>query len=91
LHTNGQKVSAFTDPVMALEYFKVNCNTCSLILSDIRMPGMNGYELIKKAKEIHKQVNVILMSAFEINERDFHNLLPDIGRRLPSKAIFQQR
>jgi DNA-binding NtrC family response regulator len=78
LHKKGMKVSAFTDPVMALEDFKVNCKTCSLILSDIRMPGINGYELVKKAKEIDKQIKVILMSAFEINEREFHNLLSDI-------------
>jgi DNA-binding NtrC family response regulator len=78
LHKKGMKVSAFTDPVMALEDFKVKCKTCSLILSDIRMPGINGYELVKEAKEIDKQIKVILMSAFEINEREFHNLLPDI-------------
>ncbi|MFL6421354.1 MAG: response regulator [Nitrososphaeraceae archaeon] len=72
------KVSAFTDPVMALEEFKIECNDCSLILSDIRMPGMNGYEFVKKTKEIDKQVKIILMSAFEINDREFHNLLPDI-------------
>jgi len=63
---------------MALEDFKVNCKDCSVILSDIRMPGMNGYELIKKTKEIDKQVKVVLMSAFEIQEKEFHNLLPDI-------------
>jgi DNA-binding NtrC family response regulator len=40
LQINGLKVSAFTDPIMALEDFKVNGQTCSLILSDIRMPGM---------------------------------------------------
>jgi two-component SAPR family response regulator len=78
LRINGQEVSAFTDPVMALEDFKVNCKTCRVILSDIRMPGINGYELVKKAKEIDKQVKVVLMSAFEINEKEFHNLLPDI-------------
>ena len=78
LHKKGMKVSAFTDPVMALEDFKVKCKTCSLILSDIRMPGINGYELVKKAKEIDKQIKVILMSAFEMNVREFHNLLPDI-------------
>jgi YesN/AraC family two-component response regulator len=54
---------------MALEDFKANGKTCSLILSDIRMPGMNGYEFVKKAKEIDKQVEVILMSAFEINDK----------------------
>jgi two-component SAPR family response regulator len=39
---------------------------------------MNGYELIKKAKEIHKQVKIVLMSAFEINDKEFHNIFPDI-------------
>jgi two-component SAPR family response regulator len=78
LQKNGTKVSIFTDPVMALEEFKINCTTCGLILSDIRMPGMNGYEFVKKAKEIDKQVKVVLMSAFEIQEEEFHNMLPDI-------------
>ena len=78
LQITGMKVSAFTDPVTALEHFRVNCKTCSVILSDIRMPGINGYEFVKKAKEIDKQVKVVLMSAFEINDKEFHNLLPDI-------------
>ncbi|HJT48573.1 MAG TPA: response regulator [Nitrososphaeraceae archaeon] len=78
LQKNGTKVSVFTDPVMALEEFKNNCTTCGLILSDIRMPGMNGYELLKKAKEIDKQVRVVLMSAFEIEGKEFHNMLPDV-------------
>ena len=42
------------------------------------MPGMNDYELVKKTKGIDKQVKVILMSAFEINEKEFHNMSPDI-------------
>jgi DNA-binding NtrC family response regulator len=78
LNRCGFKVSAFTDPAMALEYFNMNRKDCGLILSDIRMPGMNGYELVKKTKEIDKQVKVVLMSAFEIQDKEFHNLLPDI-------------
>ena len=78
LDRDGFNVSAFTDPVMALEDFKLNCNSCSLILSDIRMPGMNGYEFIKKTQEIDKQAKVILMSAFDIEDKEFHNVLSDI-------------
>jgi two-component SAPR family response regulator len=75
---HGFHVSAFTDQAMALEYLKLNCNTCNLILSDIMMPEMNGYEFVKKAKEIDRQVKVVLMSAFEINDEEFHNILSDI-------------
>lgn len=78
LKEHGFKVSAFTDPAVALEDFQINYKTCSLILSDTKMPKMNGYELIKKAKEIDKQVKVVLMSAFEINNEEFHNMLSDI-------------
>jgi DNA-binding response OmpR family regulator len=78
LSKHGFKVSSFTDALMALDYFKTNHKNCSLVLSDIRMPGINGYELVKKAKEIDKHVKTILMSSFEIQEKEFHNLLPDI-------------
>jgi two-component system, response regulator YesN len=50
------------------------------MLSDIRMPGMNGYEFVKKAKEIDKQVKTILMSAFEIHDyEELHNALIDLN------------
>jgi DNA-binding NtrC family response regulator len=78
LRKHGFKASAFTNPPMALEHFTKNHNNCSLILSDIRMPGMNGYEFVKKVKKINSKVKVILMSAFEINDKEFYNLLPDV-------------
>jgi two-component system, cell cycle sensor histidine kinase and response regulator CckA len=78
LLTHGFKVSAFTDSVIALDYFRLNCKTCNLILSDTMMPEMNGYEFVRKAKEIDEDVKVVLMSVFEINDEEFHNVLSDI-------------
>ena len=75
---HGFKVSAFTDPTIALESLNSNDYGCDLIISDIRMPGMNGYELIRKAKEIKKQLKVVLMTAFDIDDIEFHDLLSDI-------------
>jgi DNA-binding NtrC family response regulator len=75
---HGFKASAFTNPPMALEHFTKNHNNCSLILSDIRMPGMNGYEFVTQVKKINPKVKIILMSAFEIHHKEFHNVLPDI-------------
>ncbi len=74
------KVCTFTDPFKALAHF----NSASkedyhdIVLSDIRMPGMNGYEFVRKVKERDPKVKVVLMSAFEINDKEFHNLLPDV-------------
>jgi YesN/AraC family two-component response regulator len=42
------------------------------------MPGMNGYEFIKKVKRIKPECRTILMSAFEINDIEFSKVLPDI-------------
>jgi hypothetical protein len=43
------------------------------------MPRMNGYEFVKEAKDIDRQVKTILMSAFEVNDdEELHNILTDI-------------
>jgi YesN/AraC family two-component response regulator len=40
------------------------------------MPVMNGFQFIKKVKEIKPQVKVFFISAFEINEMEFRTELP---------------
>jgi two-component system cell cycle sensor histidine kinase/response regulator CckA len=75
----GFRVSVFTDPVVALEYFKLNFKICcSMVISDIRMPGMSGYEFARKVKGINPDVKIILMSAFEINNIQLSKFLPNI-------------
>ena len=75
----GFRVSAFTDPIVALEYFKSNFeDLLHIIISDIRMPGMNGYEFVRKVKAINPEGKIILMSSFEINDIEFSKVLPDI-------------
>jgi DNA-binding NtrC family response regulator len=42
-----------------------------LIISDFRMPGLNGMEFLKKIKDLNPNVKTILMTAFEINDKIF--------------------
>jgi DNA-binding NtrC family response regulator len=77
----------FTDPLQALEFFKHNSGTITLVLSDIRMPQMNGYELVTKIKELQPKVKVILMSAFEINDKEFSRMLPSVEIGIISTRI----
>jgi DNA-binding NtrC family response regulator len=67
LRRNGFNVFGFTNPFLALEHFKMNFKGYSIILSDLRMPGMNGFEFVKKSKEIKPEVKVLLMTAFDIS------------------------
>ena len=54
-----RKVCAFTDAIEALEHFS-NSNSSkddgghhhSIVISDIRMPSMNGYEFVNQIKKI---------------------------------------
>ena len=69
-------VYGFTDPRLALEHFNLNAPGYILVISDMRMPQMNGFEFIKKIKEIKPEIKVFLMTAFEINDIEFRRLLP---------------
>lgn len=65
LENNGFKVCAFTDPIQAYNHIQKNPNDYGLILSDYRMPVMNGNELCTKLMRINTGFKVILMSAYE--------------------------
>jgi DNA-binding NtrC family response regulator len=66
----GLNVFAFTDPNLALEHFRINCKDYILVVSDIRMPGMNGFEFARKVRKISPAIKVLLMSAFEVNSTE---------------------
>ncbi|MDP9490474.1 MAG: response regulator [Thermoproteota archaeon] len=45
---NGITVLTFTDPILALQHFQVNEHAYVLVISDFKMSGLNGMELLKK-------------------------------------------
>ena len=69
-------VFAFTDPFLALEHFELNSKDYGLVLSDVRMPGMPGFEFIRRVREMEPNVKILLMSAFEISDSEFSRALP---------------
>jgi len=64
----GISVVSFNDPVIALEHFAANKDAYVLVISDLRMPGLNGLELLKKVKSSNPKVRTILMSAYNFDE-----------------------
>jgi two-component SAPR family response regulator len=66
LTLNGISVWPFTDPKEALDDFEHNHDNYRLIISDVRMVPISGIEFIAKIREIDSDVNVILMTAFEM-------------------------
>lgn len=72
LRQNIDEVSvfSFTDPIEAFEHFTENKEKYVLVISDLRMPGLNGLELLKKVKSLNPKVRTILMSAYNFEEEE---------------------
>src|SRR4026208_2620286 len=68
---SGITIFTFTDPILALEHFQVNEYAYVLVISDFKMPGLNGMEFLKKIKELNRFVRTILMTAFQIEDKIF--------------------
>ena len=63
LEDAGYECISYTDPVKALKEFKPYFY--DLILLDIKMPVLNGFELCKKIREVDKAVHIIFITASE--------------------------
>jgi len=66
----------------ALKIFKKNKDRISLVLLDMRMPGMNGCEVYDRLKEIRPETKIILVSGYidqhiidELSRRDFNGYM----------------
>lgn len=68
LSRQGYTVFGFTDPLLALEHFKLNSADYGLVITDVRMPRMSGFELAANIKAIKPDAKVVFMSAFEVSD-----------------------
>jgi DNA-binding NtrC family response regulator len=68
----GISVFSFNDPIMAFEHFTENKENYALVISDLRMPSLNGLELLKKVKDLNPKVRTILMSAYNFEEEELY-------------------
>jgi len=64
----GVDVFSFNDPILAIEHFEEKESAYALVISDLRMPGLNGLELLKKVNDSNSSVRTILMSAYNFDE-----------------------
>ena len=72
LNQQGFNTISFVDPLLALEYFRETSDKHSLIITDLRMPGLNGLELAKKVRELNTNIKIFLMTAFETRDLENH-------------------
>jgi DNA-binding response OmpR family regulator len=75
LEENGFKVDSFTDPLSALKNFKEEAGMYKLLILDMKMPQMNGFELYRQIKKIDDKVKVCFLTAGEMDYEQFRKEL----------------
>lgn len=54
--------------IEAIKLYKQHKNIIDVILMDIQMPDMNGYDAIRKIKKINKDIPIIAQTAYAMND-----------------------
>lgn len=79
LEHHGFAVDIFNDPQAALASFKPGHYDVMII--DIRMPKLNGFDLYRELKKRDEHVKVCFLTAFEIYYEEFRKMFPTIDVR----------
>jgi DNA-binding response OmpR family regulator len=79
LENNSFEVDSYNDPLLALKNFKANFY--DLLLIDIRMPDMTGFELYQEINKIDNKTKVCFITAFEVYYRALLEEFADLERK----------
>ena len=79
LTSSGFNTSGFNDPLAAIMHLRTHHNEFGLIISDLKMPEMDGKEIIKLISQMDNDIKLMLMSAYDL---DLNELLRDSKRGL---------
>ena len=74
LEDNGFAVDTFNDPEEALSNFKAGLY--DLLLIDVKMPKMNGFELYQEIEKIDDKAKICFITAFEVYYNSLRELFP---------------
>ncbi|HEV8405008.1 MAG TPA: response regulator [Nitrososphaera sp.] len=78
LETAGYSSYGFVNPSAALEHFRQNPKAYQVVVSDIRMPGMNGFQLSRQIRSINPDIKIILMTSFEVATDELQKVMPSL-------------
>ena len=76
LEQEGFEVITYNDPELALSHFKENW--FDLLLIDIKMPKISGFELYRRLKDIDSKPKVCFITAFDIYYDEFKKMFPSL-------------
>jgi YesN/AraC family two-component response regulator len=54
-------------------------NYYDLVITDIRMPKVNGFEVYRRIKDTDPNMKIAFITAFEINKEEFSKVIPSVN------------
>jgi len=69
-----ERVDTVNDPLLALKNFKAE--SYDLLILDIVMPEMDGFELYEEIRKIDNKVKVCFITAYEVNYQALRAVFP---------------
>ena len=76
LEDNGYTVYVFNDPTDALSNFKQR-GIYDLLIIDVVMPNMDGFEFYEKVKKIDNKVKACFITAYDVHSEALREIYPD--------------
>lgn len=78
LEENGFVVDSYNEGLIALENFKADMY--DLLILDIKMPTINGFELYTKIRKIDKNIKICFLTAGDINYKVFEEVYSTVEK-----------
>ena len=88
LEDHGFKVDSFNDPILALNNYKAYFY--DLVILDIKMPTMDGFELYLKIREMDSKVKICFLTAIAMFNEEFRKIRLVLGKTINEDYFIQK-
>jgi len=88
LEDNGFAADTFNDPILTLNNYKVNFY--DLVILDIKMPKMDGFELYIKIREQDPKAKICFLTAITTFNEDFRKTRLALGKTINEDYFIQK-
>src|SRR5688500_1838744 len=88
LEDNGFQIDSFNDPITALNSYR--SNFYDLVILDIKMPKMDGFELYIKMREKDPKVKICFLTASEMYYEKYRKTRSEFGRIIEEECFIQK-
>jgi len=88
LEDYGFKVDSFNDPILALDNYQIHFY--DLVILDIKIPKMDGFELYIKLREKDPKVKICFLTASELFYEEFRHARLQLGEKVGEEYFIQK-